>query len=322
MRVKEQQTYRRWEWKRGLNWLSLLLIVALMSMPLGRAQDEADTAIPPELAETISISLPDDEKPRGVPEGIAVGQRAPDFTLTDLDGTPITLSRLRGQWVILNFWASYCPACRREMPALETIARDFGDVIVLGINSGEPETTIRAFLSDVGATYPTLLDKQAEVTVAYRALRLPTTVFIDEQGVIVFKALKAMSEERLREQLEKLQPDTKGIGSLEQLEAAQVILRPASVRDHVLQGTGAEGLSWAVEDDRHRPPIGMAIGLVAPLLAHEDKSIVEQGAHELPRRDIARQDHTLTATVGADLTSTSPAGSVGMSSPAWRRAST
>jgi hypothetical protein len=125
------------------------------------------------------------------------------------------------------------------------------------------------------------------------------------------------SKERAREMLKCNQAIL-----LEQLEAAQIVLGPAGISDHVFEGARAEGLSRTMEDNGHGSTVGMAIRLVAALLARQDEPIAEQGAHEFPRRDVARQPHTLTATVGAGLTSTSPAGSVGMGSPAWRRAST
>jgi hypothetical protein len=109
---------------------------------------------------------------------------------------------------------------------------------------------------------------------------------------------------------------------LKQLETAQIVLGPPGISDHILEGAGAEGLSRTMEDNGHGSTVGMAIRLVAALLTHEDKPVAQQSAYEFSRRDIARQRHTLTATVGAVLTSTSPAGSVGMGSPAWRRAST
>lgn len=114
----------------------------------------------------------------------------------------------------------------------------------------------------------------------------------------------------------------KGIGSLEQFETAQIVLSPPGVRDHVFEGATTESLSRTMEDDRYRSTVGMAIRLVTPLLTHEDESVAKQGVHELSRRDIVRQLHTLIATVRVRLTSTSPAGSVGTGSPAWRRAST
>lgn len=106
----------------------------------------------------------------------------------------------------------------------------------------------------------------------------------------------------------------------EQFKAFQIILCPSSVLEHGFQKARTKRLSTAMEGYSYSATIGMAVGPMAAPLADENKPILKQGAHELPRRDVSRQDHTFTTTVGAGLTSTS--GSVGIGSPAWRRAST
>ncbi len=108
----------------------------------------------------------------------------------------------------------------------------------------------------------------------------------------------------------------------EQFEALQIIFCPSGVFDHIVQSAGAESVSRMMKDYGHCSAISMPVGLVAAFLTHEGKPVSQQSVHEFSRRDIARQDHTLIAITGADLTSTSPTGSVGIESPAWRRAST
>ena len=130
-----------------------------------------------------------------VPDGVAsasvhavaqVGFLAPDLTLMGLSGQRVSLQELRGQPVILNFWASWCGPCRAEMPALEQVATRYADegVVVLLVNQGEGETTINDFLAEMGLTLPVLLDSDLNATRLYRVQALPTTFFIDRDGRI------------------------------------------------------------------------------------------------------------------------------------------
>ncbi|MCD6290472.1 MAG: TlpA family protein disulfide reductase [Anaerolineae bacterium] len=119
-------------------------------------------------------------------QGARVGLMAPDFTLSRLDGQPVSLSELRGQAVVLNFWATWCPPCRAEMPALERVyqAHREDGVVVLGVNQGETGAAVNPFLKEFGISFPVLLDAQGNVGRLYRVQALPTTYFIDRQGMI------------------------------------------------------------------------------------------------------------------------------------------
>ena len=116
-----------------------------------------------------------------------VGHPAPDFTLPALDGDEVHLAELRGKPVILNFWATWCPPCRREMPALEVIWQQHkrGDVMVLGVDQGESVGIVSQYVrQNVGVTFPLLLDRRQDVGDLYLVRSLPTTFFIDAEGII------------------------------------------------------------------------------------------------------------------------------------------
>ncbi|HID54487.1 MAG TPA: TlpA family protein disulfide reductase [Anaerolineae bacterium] len=116
------------------------------------------------------------------------GFLAPDFTLETTAGEQITLSDLRGQVVVINLWTSWCPPCRAEMPAIESVYQANKDdgLEVLAVNStfqDDPEAAAQ-FARDFGLTFPILLDMDGAVSRRYQLQALPTTFFVDRQGVI------------------------------------------------------------------------------------------------------------------------------------------
>ncbi len=114
------------------------------------------------------------------------GYLAPDWALESLDGDRLTLSGLRGQVVVLNFWATWCPPCRNEMPAIEEVYRTYRDqgLAVMAINVQEAEQQTRAFVDEMGLTFPVLPDRDGSVSTIYRVTSLPTTFVIDRAGTI------------------------------------------------------------------------------------------------------------------------------------------
>jgi peroxiredoxin len=129
--------------------------------------------------------------------GSQVGDLAADFTLEDLDGQTITLSSLRGRPVMLNFWASWCGPCRSEMPDIQAVyierLVDSPSLVILSINMGENSATIRQFMEDGHYTFPALLDSQKNVALQYDVTAIPTTFFIDENGIIKERRVGAFS---------------------------------------------------------------------------------------------------------------------------------
>lgn len=116
-----------------------------------------------------------------------VGYSAPDFELTDLDGKRVRLSDFRGKPVVLNFWATWCPPCRQELPIFQDLHQRRGDAFVLlAVSEGESQQDVLAFVHEYGYTFRVLLDPQLSVGRAYDARGIPKTFVIDPDGVIVY----------------------------------------------------------------------------------------------------------------------------------------
>jgi peroxiredoxin len=128
-----------------------------------------------------------------------VGQTASDFHLSSLDGEPVALSDYRGQVVVVNLWATWCPPCKAEMPAINTFYKAYRDegFVVLAVNSQEDAATVQTFIQANGFSFPVLLDQQAEVINRYQVRGLPTTFIIDRDGIIRYVHTGAITENQL-----------------------------------------------------------------------------------------------------------------------------
>ncbi len=131
---------------------------------------------------------------------------APDFTLSTYDGQTITLSELRGQIVVVNFWASWCDHCADEAPALEQAWQAYHnqDVTFVGVGCDDSDAQGRKFIEQYGITYPNGPDPAGHISDAYAVQGLPETFFIDRQGEIVFIAMSPLSYEELSAEIERL----------------------------------------------------------------------------------------------------------------------
>ena len=141
----------------------------------------------------------------------SVGFTAPDFSLKTLDGGTLSLSELRGKNVMLNYWASWCIPCMEELPILEKIYQDYQgkDVVILSVNGIQQDdlSTVSETVGSLGLTYPVVLDEGESLWNDYLVRFLPTSFFIDDQGVIRDIQLGSVSEADLRLKIDRLISD-------------------------------------------------------------------------------------------------------------------
>lgn len=134
--------------------------------------------------------------------------KAPDFTLKSSSGKNLKLSEHRGEVVLLNFWASWCGPCRKEMPYLEQIQEKYSDYgfTVMGVNVEEDSSKAKKMLKDIPVSFPILYDTTNSVSKAYKVSAMPTTVIIDRDGNMRYlhKGYKSGDEATYKQWVKKL----------------------------------------------------------------------------------------------------------------------
>jgi cytochrome c biogenesis protein CcmG, thiol:disulfide interchange protein DsbE len=141
------------------------------------------------------------QQPESITVGLARGQRppAPAFDLPRFDGGTLALSSLRGQYVLVNFWASWCIPCRDEAPLLERAWREYRNrgLMVVGVNIQDLEPEARKFIAQFKVSYPNVRDRDGRVSRAYGITGVPESFFIDRKGGVVRKFPGAAVEWRI-----------------------------------------------------------------------------------------------------------------------------
>jgi peroxiredoxin len=139
---------------------------------------------------------------------VKVGEKAPNFVLTDLQGHKHKLSDYKGQGVFLNFWGTWCKPCETEMPYINNQYNQFKDkgVQVLAVNVGESNVAVSQFAQRLNLDFPIVIDKDSQVQTAYGIDPLPATFLIDKNGTVVKYFTGQLTEETVRNFMSEIKP--------------------------------------------------------------------------------------------------------------------
>lgn len=140
---------------------------------------------------------------------VQTGNEAPDFVLPTVEGEQLQLSSLRGKGIVLNFWGTWCDPCKDEMPDLEKayqLMKDKG-IVVLAVNIGETEVSVKPFKNRYQLTFPIPMDQKKEITQLYGIGPIPTTYFIDKNGIVQNIIIGGpMSEQTITDNMRQIMP--------------------------------------------------------------------------------------------------------------------
>jgi len=168
-------------------------------------QDRLSVPNPERATEQVMRVQPTETAQASQVTGSATPATTPDFTLPALSGELISLSDYAGKPVLINFWATWCPPCRIEMPAIQHVFDEQdGAFVVLAVNLEETHAVIQPFVDELGLTFPILLDSDGLVTWQYRVLGLPTSVFVTPEGTIYEQYIGPMDETFIKEMLAEM----------------------------------------------------------------------------------------------------------------------
>ncbi|HLU23774.1 thiol-disulfide oxidoreductase ResA [Lederbergia graminis] len=139
---------------------------------------------------------------------VTVGDKAPNFSLVDMNGDRHELSDYKGKGIFLNFWGTYCEPCKDEMPDMENQYKVYKDqgVEILAVNVGEPDYFIEKFLDKYPLSFPVLKDKNRDVRDVYNIYNLPATFLINPEGEIIKIEEGRLTEEKIAAMMESIKP--------------------------------------------------------------------------------------------------------------------
>lgn len=130
---------------------------------------------------------------------IAVGKESPDFTLLNLSGEEVSLSDYRGKIVMINFWATWCGFCKKEMPDMQRLMEENDDIVILAVDVMEEKSLVENYINEGGYTFEVVLDEKGLIARDYLVSAFPTSYFVDKDGILLGGVPGMMTWERMNE---------------------------------------------------------------------------------------------------------------------------
>lgn len=186
----------------GLWFIYGVLAVVAVVLAVKLLQETAARSYSGGLPGAGTVPLPGATRGASVP----VGSIAPDLSLQTLDGKPASLADFRGQVVMVNFWATWCPPCRAEMPDMQQVydERRGRDFTILAVNIQEAQQPVAGFVTKYGLGFPILMDVSGEVTQRYGVYSLPSSYFVDRDGRVAKVNVGPLSKRAIAGEVDRL----------------------------------------------------------------------------------------------------------------------
>lgn len=163
-------------------------------------EDKPDEDMPEE--EGPQDDMDTEETEQAIPSDIpVVGQALPDFTLKNLKGEDVTLSKIEDKIILINFWATWCQYCREEMPDLQKLKEENDDIVVLAVNVDETKKQAEDYINDGGYDFEVLLDEEGKIAAQYLVTGMPSSYFVDKEGKYVGRVPGMITYEQMNEVL-------------------------------------------------------------------------------------------------------------------------
>jgi peroxiredoxin len=139
---------------------------------------------------------------------VSEGNVAPEFVLNSINDEKVKLSNIKKDVVIINFWATWCDYCKREMPAFETVYGKYKDknIEIISINLQESNNDVNKFIKEYNLTFPVVIDADGEVSKKYKITTVPTTYLLDSKGKVIKKNVGEMDEAMLEDWIKQIVP--------------------------------------------------------------------------------------------------------------------
>lgn len=196
--------------KKTITSLSILVLLGMVAWAIYNYIDSKDTSsTQDDFDGAFIVAYPDDDGENTEQAiGLEGGKAAPNFVLENMEGEKVSLSDYRGQRVIVNFWATWCPPCRKEIPAFIQVYEE-EDVEILAVNMTHSETASMEKIEDFvyeefKMPFPVLLDKENKLTTQYRVAAYPTTYMIDSEGIVRHMAMGEMTYDQMKKELNRM----------------------------------------------------------------------------------------------------------------------
>ncbi|HEY9077108.1 MAG TPA: TlpA disulfide reductase family protein [Anaerolineaceae bacterium] len=153
----------------------------------------------------VLVSGPKDQSKKDFGQIPQIGKQISSLDLYDINGRRFTIQNLRGKAAIINFWATWCPPCREEMPLLQEISEKYSDRIqIFAINNGESKELVIDYVRKNGINFPVLIDEKSVIANKFRIYNLPASYFVDPQGILRSIRVGALTKTNINEYLQTI----------------------------------------------------------------------------------------------------------------------